>query len=300
MTQFTDDDLFFDEIINEKCESLDEKDEETIKQHILDMLNGHCGKFQLELIANDLAQFYTSKKRHSYSQISSTIYQNIDNILLQNEDALDDLKNNCAEVCKIGMSGEVSADVKKGFAKFNDHVQLEITRISDQLRRNRQFNDMLEKSRMETEKQNEEALNNSLDEIKSTSHDVINKMNKINDNVFAQITSILGIFAAIIFVFFGGTQLFSNALNSIHEVKLAEVGILGFVVALIGMIMFDIIFMLLYVVSVISGKPLGGISAENTDNFSDKVKEKFPYVIWMNELLGAIMIGMLMLTKIFS
>ena len=53
MTQFTDDDLFFDEIINAKCESLDEKDEETIKQHILDMLNGHCGKFQLELIAND-------------------------------------------------------------------------------------------------------------------------------------------------------------------------------------------------------------------------------------------------------
>ena len=75
---------------------------------------------------------------------------------------------------------------------------------------------------------------------------------------------------------------------------------MGFVVALIGMIMFDIIFMLLYVVSVISGKPLGGISAENTDNFSDKVKEKFPYVIWMNVLLGAIMIGMLMLTKIFS
>lgn len=62
MTQFTDDDLFCDEIIDTKCESLDEKDEETIKQHIIDMLNGHCGKYQLKLIANDLAQFYTSKK----------------------------------------------------------------------------------------------------------------------------------------------------------------------------------------------------------------------------------------------
>jgi len=295
MEQFTDDDLFFNKIIAVSRRSTDKKDEETIKQHILDMLNGQCGKTQLELIANDLAQFYTNEKRHSYSQISSTIYQNIDNILSQNEDALDDLKNNCAEVCKIGISGEASDDVKKGFAKFNDHVQLEITRISDQLRRNKQFNDMLEKSKTETEKRNKDALDNSLKEIRSTSDDVINKMNKINDNVFAQITSILGIFSAIIFVFFGGTQLFSNALNSIHEVKLTEVGVLGFVVALIGMIMFDIIFMLLYVVSVISGKPLGGIVAEELSNFGDKVKKKFPYVIWMNVLLGIVMLVMLIL-----
>lgn len=284
MNECTDEDLFFKGAKSETT-TTNKRDEETIKQHILNMLKEQCKEQQLKEIADNLKQFYEHKKRHSYSQISSTIYHNIDNILLQNETALEDLKNNCDEVCRIGTSGEVSEDVKKGFAKFNDHVKLEITRISDQLRRNKQFDSMLKITKKEAIETNEKELKKSLRQIKSTSGNVIKKMNKINDNIFAQIVSILGIFSAIIFVFFGGTQLFSNALTGIHELDKQDVGILGFVISLIGLIMFDIIFMLLYVISVICGKPLSSDKGTHTQCYLKKIYEKFPFLIWMNGLL---------------
>lgn len=284
MNECTDEDLFFKGAKSETT-TTNKRDEETIKQHILNMLKEQCKEQQLKEIADDLKQFYEHKKRHSYSQISSTIYHNIDNILLQNETALEDLKNNCDEVCRIGTSGEVSEDVKKGFAKFNDHVKLEITRISDQLRRNKQFDSMLKITKKEAIETNEKELKKSLRQIRSTSGSVIKRMNKINDNIFAQIVSILGIFSAIIFVFFGGTQLFSNALTGIHELDKQDVGILGFVISLIGLIMFDIIFMLLYVISVICGKPLSADKGIHSQCYLEKLYKKFPFLIWMNGLL---------------
>lgn len=293
-------DILIDDLISTSSEDSSMIHDGQLYIYILDMLKEQLNEVEIEEIVVFLSKQYEMQYRHSYSHISSTIYQNIPDALEQIESVLDILKNNSDAIYRHALEKGFDNNIKKGFDKFHDHIALEINKLEDLLNKIEQINNTIDTFRSDFSNEMNDTLEKSTKKIKKLSKSKLDRMKKISDNIFAQITSILGIFAAIIFVFFGGTQLFSNALEGIHSIsRVQEVGILGFIVTLIGLIMFNLIFMLLYVVSVISGNPIGGMikwdSEKGLFGFFAVLKQKFPYVIIVNYLFLALLVLMVFL-----
>lgn len=293
-------DILIDDLILPQGKDISMLDEDPLYKYIINMLKAQLNEDEIKEIVAYLSKLYQSSYRHSYSHISSTIYQNISIESGEIESKLDILKNNSDAIWRNGLEKHQEEHIQRGFEKFHDHIALEINRLEDLVKKIKQINKTIEKFREDFSQEMKDTLDSSTKEINSLSENSLDRMNKISDNIFAQIASILGIFAAIIFVFFGGTQLFSNALEGIHNIStLQEVGVLGFIVTLIGLIMFDLIFMLLYVIAVISGNPIGGVIEWENDKgvmgFYEILKKKFPYVIIMNALFLALLVLMIFL-----
>lgn len=295
-------DILIDDLILPPCEDSSIVNDGQLYSYIIDMMKAQLNEDEIKKIVTYLSQKYQIGDRHSYSYISSTIYQNIphEQELTRIELTLDILKNNSDAIYRYGMKNNSDDIIKRGFDKFHDHISLEINRLEDLNNKIKQINHTIDTFKKDFSKDMIDTLDQSKKEINSLSKRTLKSMNRISDNIFAQIASILGIFAAIIFVFFGGTQLFSNALEGIHNIStLQEVGVLGFIVTLIGLIMFDLIFMLLYVVSVISGHPIGGLvkweNEEGLFGVYELLKKKFPYVIIVNYLFLCLFVFMIFL-----
>lgn len=293
-------DILMDDLILPLGQDSSVVDDGLLYKYIINMLKVQLTEKETIEIAEYLSDLYQSSYRHSYSHISSTIFQNIAMESGDIESELDILKNNSDAIRRYGLTNYQDENVLRGFDKFHDHIALEINRMEDLSHKVKQINSTIDVFKSDFSKKMDDTLKQSKQEIHNLSQDSLKRMKRLRDNIFAQIASILGIFAAIIFVFFGGTQLFSNALEGIHNIStLQEVGVLGFIVTLIGLIMFDLIFMLLYVISVISGNPIGGVIEWENDKgvmgFYEILKKKFPYVIIMNDLFLALLVLMIFL-----
>ncbi len=119
-------------------------------------------------------------------------------------------------------------------------------------------------------------------EINKKQKDINETINRIN-NIYSEFISILGIFSAIVLVYFGGTSIIGNVLNAINETSIFK-GILICLVA--GIIIFNIIFMFLYFLAKILDR---SIAATNQYvefyNIFDRFKKRYPIIFYINSLL---------------
>lgn len=105
------------------------------------------------------------------------------------------------------------------------------------------------------------------------------------DRMQGEFISILSIFSAVIIAFFGGINLLGSALSSINDVNRYRLIV---VVLLIGLIMFNIIYMLLYSISKLINKDIYSSQLQqkckecNTSLSSDCIKNKYPVVYFYN------------------
>lgn len=174
-------------------------------------------------------------------------------------------------------------NVYKVLKNLWDHTNLEIARIdyinAIDARLDITGNDLSEKYKIisaEAQKINEK-------------QEGINKtINRIN-NIYSEFISILGIFSAIVLVYFGGTSIIGNVLNAINETPIFK-GILICLIA--GIIIFNIIFMFLYFLAKILDR---SIAATNQYvefyNIFDRFKMRYPIVFYMNLLLVFCIVG---------
>lgn len=203
-----------------------------------------------------IVKYYDKNKRHKYHVISRFVYKKMENgedaveYLLDNVEAiLDFLKDESEESKQIIKSVSSSLSIDKlilFLEKLYDHISLEEERFIKN-------NQIIAKSRKEIE----EGVVNTFESIaKSFEARVIEVTDSLNTNVMTMV----GLFSAIIFVFFGGITGMSSVVKHIVNLKEREDIILPLIIILaIGLVLFDIIFLLLYTISKFTDKNIGSV-----------------------------------------
>ena len=198
--------------------------------------------------------------RHFYSDILSTLTQ-IDSD--DNEGSLDVLAVNMQAI-KDGYQaknydGDKLIDISKSIIKLFDHTNLEVARINY----TKQLNNAT-KSDLASTKELLKEQREKFDNTKSETETIRNKLReetekankKIEDNqkqMQNEYVTILGIFAAIVLAFTGGMTFSSSVLNNISKASVYRLSLISFI---IGLVFFNLIWVLIDFVRDINGKTI--------------------------------------------
>ena len=198
--------------------------------------------------------------RHFYSDILSTLTQ-IDSD--DNEGSLDVLAVNMQAIKDgyqaVNYDGDKLIDISKSIIKLFDHTNLEVARINYTKQLNNATKSDLASTKELLKKQREE-----FDNTKSETETIRNKLReetekankKIEDNqkqMQNEYVTILGIFAAIVLAFTGGMTFSSSVLNNISKASVYRLSLISFI---IGLVFFNLIWVLIDFVRDINGKTI--------------------------------------------
>lgn len=156
--------------------------------------------------------------------------------------------------------------------KLCDHINLEMTRITEQ---------RIQNNRLQTLYDKIEDAQRELEHAKKDAEKARKKVNKAQTDILA----ILSIFAAVILAFMGGMTFLGGAMSSISETRVYK-----FVIAccICGFIIFNTIFLLLYIISKIIEKPIYA-RCKSHDCTCDprcgalsRVRKRLPYIFYFN------------------
>lgn len=106
-----------------------------------------------------------------------------------------------------------------------------------------------------------EELENKLKAIDRKTNEAQNKLNYIHNDMKNNITqsiTILSIFAGVVMAFTGGMSYISQALVSLNSIGPYRVGVF---ITLIGTVMFNLIFLLLYMIGKLTDRYIGSLSS---------------------------------------
>jgi hypothetical protein len=198
--------------------------------------------------------------RHFYSDILSTLTQ-IDSD--DNEGSLDVLAVNMQAIKDgyqaVNYDGDELIDISKSIIKLFDHTNLEVARINYTKQLNNATKSDLASTKELLKKQREEFDNtkSETETIRNTLREETEKANKkIEDNqkqMQNEYVTILGIFAAIVLAFTGGMTFSSSVLNNISKASVYRLSLISFI---IGLVFFNLIWVLIDFVRDINGKTI--------------------------------------------
>lgn len=198
--------------------------------------------------------------RHFYSDILSTLTQ-IDSD--DNEGSLDVLAVNMQAIKDgyqaVNYDGDKLIDISKSIIKLFDHTNLEVARINYTKQLNNATKSDLASTKELLKKQREEFDNtkSETETIQNTLREETEKANKkIEDNqkqMQNEYVTILGIFAAIVLAFTGGMTFSSSVLNNISKASVYRLSLISFI---IGLVFFNLIWVLIDFVRDINGKTI--------------------------------------------
>ena len=126
-----------------------------------------------------------------------------------------------------------------------------------------------------------------IDESLKTMKERVEKLTKDTDSAYSNFISILGIFSAVVMVFFGGSTVFSKAIGHIYDTPIDRMFL---ICTLCGVIIFDIIFMFIYFLSKLLDKPISA-TADSVYwmNIFTRFRLRYPIVFYVN-LFGCVAI----------
>ncbi|MFH5958302.1 SWI/SNF complex subunit SWI3 [Clostridium perfringens] len=256
---------------------------------------------QISDIKEQLLKFYNTHTRNSYSEILQFFL----GIELGNvEYFLENLDYFIKETD--------NSKIKRGLEKIKDHIQLEEKRMEYIRKTQTEAGNNLLKQIKEAErnfyiknnelsaalKKSENELNLHKEDIKTHTETIENHKKSI-DGINNQIITIIGIFSAIVITFFGGSELFSSALEFLGSVSKYRI---LFLTILISFVMFNTIFMLLNFISKLIGKELVSKNCKSEpkenkcetcpkkDKFKKCIKEKYPLVYWFDFICFSLLV----------
>lgn len=267
--------------------------QEIIKSIAVPQLEDNLLENQIE----ELNEIYDGDFRHSYSQILITI-QNLDDskrILLM---------TNIEQVLN-SINGKLSLQAQKGLKKLNDHIQLDISRLN-------YFKKEFEKDAANLKDRIDKAQaeqSNALLKFTSLSNQ-ISKHEKDISTVKSEHITILGIFAAIMAAGVGGFTILGNVAAMAGYISTYR---FFAITAFLGFILFNVVFMLIYMISRLIGKNIYTICTDENrppkadcihvkeDNNDkelcrnnccglERVKKRLPYIFWSNLVLIVVIV----------
>lgn len=211
---------------------------------------------------------YESGSKISYAHLSSKIRD------MQEQERDTVYKN--AEQC---IYSEVEEE-NEVLIQIINHIMLEVPRAND----------------LDSVHKQNEYSTNKINEFNSQQDDFIIKMSKFEDRfseVQSEFIGILSIFSAVIIGFFGGLSIIGSALSNMSEVSIYRITCITII---LGIIMFNVIYMLLKEVGKLAGKD----NCTVPENMSLKESilyniNRHPYVYFYNiiSLLGLLIEGII-------
>ena len=287
-----------------------------------------------EYVINSFFPFRGKSVRHSYFQISATLQG------MRGNEASDGsiLMYNLELLINEVINDEEVHDIKDKLFKFYDHCQLEIGRFNyfdsifwkdkdantkyesvietinktkDELRvvkdQTVSLNGVIEDSKSELKKVIDdtngfkEVIENSKSELKKVINDT-NDLKKVIESSKSEHITILSIFAAIVLASLGGLSFLSSVLKGINDASIFR---LVMVSSICGFVLFNTLFMLLYMASRIIGRSIYTF-CEKADEGADciiyhkkcskkccginRIRHRLPYVFWVNSMFLVFMI----------
>ncbi|HAT4185724.1 TPA: hypothetical protein I9007_001239 [Clostridium perfringens] len=258
-------------------------------------------KQEIDSVQKQIDEFFIKHKRHSYSEV-------LQFFLKIEEEDLEYFYENLDYFINLNDNSEIRFKLEK----IKDHVELEENRINyirkiqaeagkDLLEQIREAEKSFSKRNGELSaslKKSEAALNSHEKNIENHNETIENHKKSI-DGINNQIITIIGIFSAIVITFFGGSELFSSALEFLGSVSKYRI---LFLTILISFVMFNTIFMLLNFISKLIGKELVSKNCksdlkENKCETCPKkgklkkcIKEKYPLVYWFDFICFSLLV----------
>lgn len=221
-------------------------------------------------LKKDITYIYSADYRHSYYLISVELY-NLD------DEKLDRICTGI-EFLKVLVINNDSAI--KGLNKLFDHVKLEVVRIRENNRQKSELNQIINDN-VKNISDMELSIKNKMDGFKEELDDSMRGVS----NILTQIVSILGIFAAIVIVFFGGASVFANVFSNLGDINWIEVFPL---ISAVGFVMFNLIFMLLFILSRMTERDIGvklAVNSRITNFWPIRMLCRYPYIFAVNVIL---------------
>lgn len=178
---------------------------------------------------------------------------------------------------------KVSELVCNSIAKVYDHINIEISRAIEATRHSK-----TELSLEAELKRKEELIKNLSAEVKKANDDLSAVNNKYEKST-TDIIAVLGIFSAVVMVFFGGFSYISNAITTLSSVSLNRASIICLVA---GFVTMNTIVTVMYMISKIIGRDVTAYCKKNETGTCKgcekkcssllKLCRKLPFVFWLN------------------
>lgn len=247
---------------------------------VRELSNATIGEEDCEVYLNRFAQIYRDGFHHQYSAFHPVLQQIMASSAADYE-VSEFLTANLNMISKYIADREhldASVDnrshqsINASIYKLCDHINLELTRINEQRNQESRLQELYVKIGDAQTK---------LERAKTDAEKARKKVNRAQTDILA----ILSVFAAVILAFMGGMTFLSGAMSSISETRVYK-----FVIAccICGFIIFNTIFLLLYIVSKIIEKPIYA-RCKSLDCTCDprccalnRVRKRLPYVFYFN------------------
>lgn len=197
--------------------------------------------------------------RHSYFTISSSL-EKYDPAQRDSMAVYFNSVVNYVEEQEIAESGE-NERIKKSVKKLLDHVELECLRINRM--------EKVQRDADRAERLNNEAVN--LNKATTESEKALDERVK---GFHEQSITILGIFSAVVVGFMSGMSMFTSGFNKLNEVS---VYVVAFYSVIVGIILFDILFMLIFFIARISGHSIAR-DVPPSKNWFRSTFHRYPWV----------------------
>lgn len=221
--------------------------------------------------------YMRKNKRFRYSKITDYIYtliksdedgiyfmdENIKDIIRYCTDNEKEIRKTIDNLNKIGDNILTCDKFFENIEKVGDYIALEIHRI--------QFN---KRTEINTRTGFIDDLNNNIRQVTKETTEAIKKT---EGTIHTSVISVLGIFAAFIASYFGGLNTFTSVMSNLGGISKFR---LVFIVLLLGVILFNVTFILLWFISKMLKKNMGGkVPFSDINDYEDlkwyKEKRKF-------------------------
>lgn len=196
--------------------------------------------------------------RHSYSIVSRCMEEH-------DPAQLDSLRVNLDRVVSFAELQNDTAEVQrvtKSARKLLDHVELECIRLNRM-------------ARVQREADRAESLHNEAITLNNATKEAEKALEERVKGFHEQSITILGIFSAVVVGFMSGLSMFTSGFNKLNEVSIY---IVSFYSVLVGIILFDILFMLIFFIAKISGHSIARDVPESSRNWFCSTFHRYPYV----------------------
>lgn len=253
-----------------------------LKNYLFEMASECMDEAGIRAMVSKLKSLYTDGFRHNYSEFFPLIVE----ISKEEENtySLDFLSTNLEE-CRTLVEKDYVAGEKefnglyRPLSKLSDHINLEIGRYSYYSKNEQKVRDL-------------EKRNQSLQvELKSAT-DELKKAQQTVSSMHTELIAVLSIFAAIVLAFSGSLSFFGNALSGMSDAPFFKA---TFFVLLCGMIVFNLIFLMMYIVGKITGRSIyANCKTENCTccgtgtpqcNGITRIRKRMPYIFWVNVII---------------
>lgn len=247
---------------------------------------------QLDNLCDIVKKYYANNKRHKYSEVSA---------YLMETDDIEYLLENLRRIqSRLGEYLENESISIKVF-KLIDHITLELNRIKYN---SKAFSEMnlhtmnmalanagkavsaeMDRLKKEQSQKIDLEVNEFREETKSLK-------NKVEDS-YSQFVSILGIFSAVVVVFFGGMTAFGELFANMQNISRFK---LTFMTSLIGLIVFNLVFMFLYVLAKLLNREIAAAMVEEgtgrnaLKKWIRRVWRRYPYMLMFNATMLSLML----------